>query len=176
MREKNKNTLHLNFVSVVPREGPCIVRLFFFCLSLRQVVFVDVKPDNFMLGAAGPRAGRVVIADFGVAEKFVDAKGAHRAEGSGGPAGTPDYQSLAVHAGGTPSRRDDCEALGYLLCELVLGGAARGARLPWQDAPSHAAGLAAKQVRTGEKGALGGGGPCQPCRGEKRRQRPLCRG
>jgi len=40
----------------------------------RKILYVDVKPDNFMLGLSGKNAGKVVIADFGVAEKFIDSK------------------------------------------------------------------------------------------------------
>jgi hypothetical protein len=34
--------------------------------------------------------------------------------------GTPTYASLNVMEGHTPSRRDDLEALGYVICELIL--------------------------------------------------------
>jgi casein kinase 1 len=40
----------------------------------RKVLYVDVKPENFMLGLSGKNEGKVVIADFGVAEKFIDSK------------------------------------------------------------------------------------------------------
>ena len=60
-------------------------------------------------------------------------------------AGTPAYASLNVLAGHTVARRDDLEALGYVVAELVMALAAAGSRerhdgggalLPWGDAAS----------------------------------------
>ena len=55
--------------------------------------------------------------------------------------GTPTYASINVMSGHTPSRRDDLEALGYVICELILSLAsgAKGGKdnlLPWSGAKS----------------------------------------
>ncbi len=39
--------------------------------------------------------------------------------------GTPKYMSISCHKGGSPGRRDDLEALGYVLLDLI------GCNLPW---------------------------------------------
>mmetsp|Transcript_35348 Transcript_35348/g.79747 ORF Transcript_35348/g.79747 Transcript_35348/m.79747 type:complete len:253 (+) Transcript_35348:52-810(+) len=100
----------------------------------RKLLFVDVKPDNFMVGT-GAKAEFVFIADFGVAEKYIDAKGGHREETGGcfcGAAGTPTYQSVRVQSGASAcARRDDLEALGYVLAEFAVDG-----ELPWATARS----------------------------------------
>ena len=54
---------------------------------LRQVheagfLYLDVKPQNFMLGSQGSGLeDKVYVVDFGVADKFISAKGEHREPG-----------------------------------------------------------------------------------------------
>ena len=130
------------------------------------MVYVDVKPDNFMLAppasAPGGRSGRgggppsaaaavasrVRLVDFGLAERYGDMSSSRHREDAhpGGPlVGTPAYASLNVLGGHTASRRDDCEALFYVvaeLCLLVASDAAGGGTrktdglLPWSAAGS----------------------------------------
>ena len=96
---------------------------------------------------AGDSSGRVRdkdqarLVDFGVATRYVSAvSGKHKAEDEGGgQAGTPRFASLASSSS-PPARRDDVEALAYvLLC------AAADDRLPWDSAQSDEAVLAAKK-------------------------------
>mmetsp|Transcript_34730 Transcript_34730/g.40931 ORF Transcript_34730/g.40931 Transcript_34730/m.40931 type:complete len:474 (+) Transcript_34730:78-1499(+) len=94
----------------------------------KKILFVDVKPENFMLGYQN--VDKIYIADFGVADKYIDSKGQHRLEGMEGGSGTPAYMSLRCHDKATMSRRDDLEALAYVLVELLVG------TLPWGDASS----------------------------------------
>jgi hypothetical protein len=63
--------------------------------------------------------------------------GSHRPFVQGSVAGTPDFLSLTCHAGGTHGRRDDIEALGYVLLYLLRG---RASPLPWSCARSDAEG------------------------------------
>eukprot|EP00953_Heterococcus_sp_UTEX-ZZ885_P030373 16045-Heterococcus_DN1.PRE.3 len=63
--------------------------------------------------------------------------GSHRPFVQGSVAGTPDFLSLTCHAGGTHGRRDDIEALGYVLLYLLRGHASP---LPWSCARSDAEG------------------------------------
>jgi len=96
----------------------------------RKLLFIDVKPENFMLGLENP--SKVFIADFGVADKYIDSKGGHKVQAGGGAGGgTPVYKSVRVHSGATPGRRDDLEALAFVLAEFV-----RGKPLPWETATS----------------------------------------
>ena len=114
-------------------------------LHAQKYVYCDMKPENIMLGTCS--SGRVRdkdqarLVDFGVATRYVSAvSGKHKAEDEGGgQAGTPRFASLATSSS-PPARRDDVEALAYvLLC------AAADDRLPWDSAQSDEAVLAAKK-------------------------------
>lgn len=111
-------------------------------LHERQLLFVDVKPENFMLGRGGGQDGRTIyMMDFGLVEKFVGTGGGHRVDSGGGGGGTPLFMSLSCHQGASPGRRDDLEALGLVLVML-----ARGGHLPWDGATSDADCLAKKKA------------------------------
>jgi serine/threonine protein kinase len=126
-------------------------------------LFIDVKPENFMLSAAesdssnGKKRGgkqqdslgrRVRLIDFGLVERYNDMSSCkHRINIPNSLlVGTPTYASLNIMEGNTPSRRDDLEALGYVVSELILmlasgGGAGRRNKgddhvLPWSRAAS----------------------------------------
>jgi len=100
-------------------------------------VFIDVKPENFMLASSTSRKSkggntidqklddRVRMIDLGLVESYLDVtirkSNKHRLdENSGSIAGTPLYASRNVMRGHTLSRRDDLEACGYVICELIL--------------------------------------------------------
>ncbi len=53
--------------------------------------------------------------------------GEHRPFSQGMVEGTPKYMSVSCHKGGSPGRRDDLEALGYVLLDLS------GYNLPWSN-------------------------------------------
>ena len=114
-------------------------------LHAQKYVYCDMKPENIMLGTCS--SGRIRdkdqarLVDFGVATRYVSAvSGKYKAEDEGGgQAGTPRFASLASSSS-PPARRDDVEALAYvLLC------AAADDRLPWDSAQSDEAVLAAKK-------------------------------
>ena len=109
-----------------------------------RLVFCDVKPQNIMV-PDGPGPGGVGalprLLDFGLASLYVQPSGKHRPnEPSGGAVqGTPQYCSIHVHGGETPSRRDDVEGLAYVLLERVLKslcGREAADVLPWAGATS----------------------------------------
>lgn len=114
------------------------------------LVYVDVKTDNFMLAPAnkskkGSLGDRIRLIDFGLVESIHDMTTARHREDVEGSAlvGTPNYASLNVMEGHTASRRDDLEALGYVLCELIFSlgqGKREGCDnvLPWSGAKSDA--------------------------------------
>jgi serine/threonine protein kinase len=77
-------------------------------------LFVDVKPENFMMKVVPSGEEKLRFIDFGLMEKYTQytSGGAQRERGSrAAVAGTHLYASLAVLRGEVPSRRDDVEAM-----------------------------------------------------------------
>jgi serine/threonine protein kinase len=91
----------------------------------RGYIHRDLKPENLMFGH--DPSSPVCLVDFGLAKRWRDEAGKHvpyREHKS--LLGTPRYTSLYTHQGIEQSRRDDLEALAYILIYLAKG------RLPWQ--------------------------------------------
>lgn len=118
--------LSAQFVACVAVEAVTILE----ALHSKGFVHGDVKPENFLLGAAGtPEANRLYLVDFGLAQRWRDAKTRTHVKYDQRPddfRGTIRYASVHAHLGRTPSRRDDLESLAYTLLFLLNG------RLPWQ--------------------------------------------
>ena len=95
---------------------------------MHQVHFLhrDVKPDNFLMGR-GPFGSVVYLIDMGLSKRYQRSSGEHieRIEGKN-LTGTARYASVPTHQGVEQSRRDDMEALGYVLIYFLRG------KLPWQ--------------------------------------------
>ncbi|CAF1067984.1 unnamed protein product [Rotaria sp. Silwood1] len=136
-------------VLVMEKLGPSIEDLLCYCrrsFSLKTVLLLaeqmlkrlqhihsrtflhrDLKPDNFLMGVFA-WSHRLYLIDFGLSKRYIDSKTRRHIvyrEGKG-LTGTPRYASINSHLGKEQSRRDDLEALGYVLVYLYEG------RLPWQ--------------------------------------------
>ncbi|OHT01758.1 CK1 family protein kinase [Tritrichomonas foetus] len=88
----------------------------------------DIKPDNFMIGL-GNTSNQLFVIDFGLAKYYRDPQTqqhiAYTEHNSF--AGTARYASAASLGGIEPSRRDDMEAIAYVLAYLLKG------TLPWMN-------------------------------------------
>ncbi|KAI8042048.1 uncharacterized protein LOC128261366 [Drosophila gunungcola] len=87
----------------------------------------DIKPDNFLMGRGDTR-NRVYLIDLGLAKRYwsvVENKHVRHMMGSH-LTGTARYASVNALTGGTQSRRDDLESLGYVIMYFLRGN------LPWQ--------------------------------------------
>jgi serine/threonine protein kinase len=84
----------------------------------KWVVHRDIKPANFMVRSDGS----LVLIDFGLATYYMDYAKTHVSLARHIPEQEPDqpfigsrrYASINVHAGYTPSRRDDLISAGYI--------------------------------------------------------------
>ena len=85
----------------------------------------DVKPENFLVGRTAHMKENVIhIVDYGLAKPYIDSEtnrhvayAEHRSI-----TGTVRYMSIHAHQGVEQSRRDDMEAIGYMLVYFLRGG------------------------------------------------------
>jgi len=85
----------------------------------------DIKPGNFVMGR-GQRSHIVHLIDFGLSCRYRCDDYQHIPYVEGQPlVGTACYSSVCTHLGIQQTRRDDLEALGYMLISFLTGN------LPW---------------------------------------------
>lgn len=96
-------------------------------LSQKGIVHRDLKPENFLLGSE-ENSKTIYLIDFGLSKKIINEKKEHEEfKINVGLIGTPRYTSINSHLGYQQSRRDDLEALGYILIYFLKGS------LPWMS-------------------------------------------
>uniref|UniRef100_A0A7S1M4R6 Casein kinase I n=1 Tax=Alexandrium catenella TaxID=2925 RepID=A0A7S1M4R6_ALECA len=138
-----------NTVMVMDLLGPSLEDLFCMCerkFSVRTVAMIagqvltriewvhsksfvhrDIKPENFLVGR-GSNDNLIHLIDFGLAKLYRDPQTrAHiNYKANKSLTGTARYASIHAHLGAEQGRRDDLEAVGYMLLYFLRG------RLPWQ--------------------------------------------
>ena len=97
-----------------------------------DIIHRDIKPANVAIGRE-EKSKYIYLLDFGLSKKYRSSRTKKHFPfvKKSKLIGNARYSSINALEGGTQSRRDDLESLGYLLLYLVLG------RLPWQGNLSH---------------------------------------
>ena len=93
----------------------------------KHIIHRDIKPDNFVMGR-GDKSKYLYLLDFGLAKKYRSSTtlAHYRMIKKKNLTGTARYASINALNGLTQSRRDDLEAIGYVLMYFLRG------KLPWQ--------------------------------------------
>jgi len=93
-------------------------------LHSKGMIHRDIRPEKFMFGLK-EKMSHLYLIDFGLSMKWFDGNKHIRYKEKLSLVGTPRYTSINSHKGVQQSRRDDLEAVGYMLAYLLKGD------LPW---------------------------------------------
>ena len=100
----------------------------------------DLKPENFLMGLKSKTHVTHII-DFGLSKSFISENQHIPYRKGKGLVGTARYASINAHLGKEISRRDDLEALGYVLLYFLRGS------LPWQNLPGDTSSEKYRKIR-----------------------------
>ena len=99
----------------------------------KNIIHRDIKPDNFVIGLDNNKSHIIYVLDFGLSKKFRSSRTHQHIKFSVNRklTGTARYASINALKGCEQSRRDDLEAIGYVLMYFLRGS------LPWQGLHVH---------------------------------------
>jgi serine/threonine protein kinase len=93
-------------------------------LHLKTFIHRNQKPDNYCIGR-GRRKQTVFLIDYGLSKRYMVSNQHIPYKKHKLLTGTARYCSINTHLGIEQSRRDDLEAMGYILVYFIKGS------LPW---------------------------------------------
>lgn len=97
----------------------------------KNIIYRDIKPENFLTGR-DDQQHVIHLIDFGLAKLYTDRQTNEHIpfKMKGTITGTPRFMSINANLGNEQSRRDDLEAIGYMLIYFLNG------KLLWQNIES----------------------------------------
>ena len=113
----------------------------------KNIIHRDIKPDNFVLGLDN-KSHIIYVLDFGLSKKYKSSRTHQHIKFSVNKklTGTARYASINALKGCEQSRRDDLEAIGYVLMYFLRSS------LPWQGLHVHKGEDRYKKILTKKRG------------------------
>ena len=113
----------------------------------KNIIHRDIKPDNFVLGLDN-KSHIIYVLDFGLSKKYRSSRTHQHIKFSVNKklTGTARYASINALKGCEQSRRDDLEAIGYVLMYFLRSS------LPWQGLHIHKGEDRYKKILTKKRG------------------------